>query len=96
MIAPPTSNVPIFVPFGTEEMHGIVQAYPDRKSEFATALRALALALTPNPDKAGESREPPYRVFVHGQLAFWFRPAPNEDEAHVVWVHLREDRPASD
>jgi hypothetical protein len=69
----------IWQPEAFEEMHGLVQAYPERKAEFANALKALTLALSPNPERAGESREPPYRIFVHGELAFWFRPDPTAD-----------------
>ena len=42
MIAPPTSNVPIFVPFGTDEMHGMVTSgsSPRKASSFLSALKA--------------------------------------------------------
>jgi hypothetical protein len=79
----------IWYPRAFDRMNRFVQSRPERKAEFAAALRALTLALSPSPEKAGESRDPPYRAFVHGNLAFWFRPAPTEDEAHIVWVHLR-------
>lgn len=71
-----------------DRMDEIVRAFPERTAEFASALKGLTLALTPNPEQAGESREPPYRVIVCDPLTFRFRPATAEDAVYVVWVHL--------
>jgi hypothetical protein len=75
-----------------EQMNQIIQANPTRTAEFATALQELTAALASKPDAAGESREPPYRVLVCGQLTFRFRPAPDEGRAYVVRVRLRQPR----
>jgi hypothetical protein len=75
-----------------EEMDRIIQTHPARTAEFATALRELTICLTSNAEGMVESREPPYRVIVCGQLTFGFRPAPDEGRVYVVWVHLREVR----
>jgi hypothetical protein len=81
----------VWRPPAFDRMSEIVRSAPDRKAEFAAALRELSAVLTADPS-AGESREPPYRVVVCGQLTFRFRPAPDEGRVYVVRVWLRKRR----
>lgn len=82
----------IWPPLAFNRMGDLIREYPERKAEFAASLKGLSLLLVPNPEQTGESREPPYRVTICGQLTFWFRPVLDEGRVYVVWVHLRETR----
>lgn len=82
----------IWLPPAFERMGDIVRALPHRKGEFAAALRWIHSELTTDPTSVGESREPPYRVYVVGQLAFRFRASPDEGKVYVVRVRLRRPR----
>ena len=82
----------IWQPDAFDHMNAIVRAAPTRKDEFATTLRELSVALTADPTGTGESREPPIRVAIFGELTFYFRPAPEEDRVYVVWVRIWKAR----
>lgn len=75
-----------------EHMAKIVRAAPARKAEFAAALQELFAVLTADPEGTGESRDPPYRVVIIGELTFRFLPAPDEDRAYIVWVRIWKAR----
>jgi hypothetical protein len=75
-----------------DRMSEIVRAAPNRKAEFATALRDLSAALTSDAEGTGESRNPPYRVVFFGEFTFYFRPAPEEGRVYVVWVRIWKAR----
>jgi hypothetical protein len=82
----------IWQPDAFEHMSEIVRAAPNRKDEFATALRELSAALTADPEGTGESRNPPHRVVIVGELTFYFLPAPDESAVYVVWVRIWKAR----
>lgn len=82
----------VWRPPAFDHMSAIIRAAASRKDEFAAALRELAAALTADPDGTGESRDPPYRVAVFGDLTFWFRPAPDEGNVYIDWVRLWKAR----
>ncbi len=82
----------IWQPDAFDHMNAIVQAAPNRKADFAAALRELSDALTSAPESTGESREPPYRVAIFGELTFYFRPAPDENRVYVIWVRIWKAR----
>jgi hypothetical protein len=82
----------IWQPTAFDHMNAIVRAAPNRKDEFAAALRELSVALTTNPERTGESRDQPYRVAIFGELTFYFRPAPDESCVYVVWVRIWKAR----
>src|SRR5207253_2318827 len=58
----------VWRPNAFDHMNAIVRAAPARKAEFAAALRELSAALTADAEGTGESREPPYRVAIFGEL----------------------------
>jgi hypothetical protein len=74
-----------------DRMAEIVRQNPDRKDEFADALRSLAAAFAGNAAAVGEEREPPYRVWFFGPLTVNFRPAPSEQAVYSTEVRLHVD-----
>src|SRR3989442_277256 len=65
LIAPPTSNVPIFVPLGHEGMQGIVTSgsRPRNESRLLSALKAaLTLALVRSEEHTSELQSRPHLV----------------------------------
>lgn len=82
----------IWRPAAFDRMSAIVRAAPERKDEFAAALRELNAALIADPTGTGESRDPPDRVAIFGELTFRFRPVPEEGKVYIVWVRIWKAR----
>lgn len=82
----------VWQPDAFEQMSEIVRAAPSRKAEFAAALRELSAALATDPDGTGESRDPPYRVAIFGELTFFFRSVPDDATVYIDWVRIWKAR----
>lgn len=72
-------------------MESLVQEIPERRGEFAAALREMSEKMTTDPDAVGESREENIRVGFFGRLTVRFRIATDERKVFVLDVHLPTD-----
>lgn len=79
----------IWRPTAFDRMSELIRAFPERKADFAAALRYLATVLTTDPENEGESRDPPFRVLLLGPLTVRFRPWPDELIVYITSVRLR-------
>ncbi len=80
----------IWMPRAFDRMSEIVRANPDRRDEFAEALRSLSTELRENPAGAGESRDDPFRVGFFDPLTVTFRVSPGQQTVYITDVHLPE------
>lgn len=72
-------------------MDALVRELPERRAEFAAALRELADKLSTDPETEGESREEGIRVGFFGRLTARYRAARGERRVYVLDVHLPAD-----
>lgn len=79
----------IWRPEAIDQMSDLVRAFPERKADFAGALRYMAAALAAGPEGEGESRDPPFRVLLLGPLTVRFRPWADELIVYITSVRLR-------
>jgi hypothetical protein len=73
-----------------DKMANLVRLNPERKDEFATALKEISDQLTHNARHAGESREGGMRVMFTGDLSVFFSVHESDQTVEIGDVRLRQ------
>jgi hypothetical protein len=73
-----------------EKMANLIRFNPERKEEFAAALRGISQQLTHNARHAGESREAEMRVMFAGDLSVFFSVDESDQTVEIGDVWLRQ------
>jgi plasmid stabilization system protein ParE len=72
-----------------DKMANLIRFNPERRDEFAAALREISEQLSHNARHAGESREEEMRVMFAGELSVFFRVDGEHQTVEVGNVRLR-------
>jgi hypothetical protein len=73
-----------------EEMARLIRFNPERKEEFASALREISEQLSNNARHAGESREDEMRVMFSGEVSIFFSVDELDQTVEIGHVRLRQ------
>jgi len=72
-----------------DDMADHIHRHPNRKREFALALRQIAHQLASDPMGVGESREAEMRVMFAGEISVFYRVDTADQTVEIANIRLR-------